>query len=406
MKLINVHIYIFKTVILFVVIISIIILFRIYNFYNEFSYPDEIIVISMIEHMDDNNSFDTNWANALNMPEQFKYDQYNFSSYILSAYLYYKLFNYFTDDDSERHFEFNVKLIRSLNIILSIFSGLFLYLIAKKIGGLKVALLSLFLYGIAPIHVQDNLYARPEVFVTFLTLLTVYLSLINHNQSKLLIFLSSLFLGLLISSKITMILLIYIPLLPLLSGIFVDNNVRSLKETHKEILIVGTVIAIGVLAGLFIGMPHAFFNLDAFLNGVSYLRVQYSEGHYPHSPYKFYSLFMLERTFLYYYSTLGVLAVFCFFVGCFKIIKEKEIESIYLLVLPVASTMLPFMFYNVFFERNFSHITPLMIIIIALGFIYTLNVLINKIKKLTISKLANHMFIFSATFYLNIYTIK
>jgi hypothetical protein len=128
-----------------------------------------------------------------------------------------------------------------------------------------------------------------------------------------------------------------------------------------------------VAAGTFAGVPDAFFHPAAYRSGVQSLLRQYSGEYPPHSLIGSSHCWRLLAP--YFWQTMGPL--FCIFcaAGIVGLVKQRRFVALGTLALPVCFYLLLFSLERVFFERNLSHIVPVMAILSSLGLFWVTKVL-------------------------------
>jgi hypothetical protein len=288
--------------------------------------------------------FRNNWKYA-DVPPQHRIDSYNFSSYMYADALF---------AGPPRHN--SLHLDRWFSALTGTAAIYLFYIVALRLFGWKVALVSLAAMAVAPLLVQDSHYARPESFVTLLCAAAYLFSTRVLSSPRHLGFLaaSSFCCGLLIACKISLVPMALIPLICLAKQ--KDINLRSINTW------IGFTIA-----GTFAGVPDAFFHPLAFWNGVQNLRHQYAGAHIPHALIDASSSFPLMA--LYFWQTLG--AAFCILcvVGTVVLIVRGQYFQFAVMVLPVIFYVVFFSLQRTFFERNLSHVVPLMAILSGIGLV-------------------------------------
>lgn len=326
---------------------------------SSYQHPDEIIPAGVIENLHKTGTWDTNWKNA-ELPEYFKYDQYNFSSYIISLYS----FSYATGS-------FGLFTYRLFSVICSVGAVLLLFLLGRKTGGVNVGISAAFLVSVAPILVQDAHYARPEAFLTFSTLLLVYLAWPAAGEHRAYrSFLASVLAGFLVACKISMLFFIWVPFLTLAWGFFSGKErISAWRSLAQVFFLMGLMVL-----GFSIGVPGAFKNPQAYLNGVRFLAEQYSSVHPGASLESGKAVAAL--LFKYFGSTLSWPVVIFFLAGLFFNLKERSWDKVLLAYFPVLFFTAFFASKPVFLERNLSHVVPLYI----LGSVYGLKIAHNFLK--------------------------
>jgi hypothetical protein len=292
-----------------------------------------------------------NWKCAPELPPAFRIDSYNFSSYMYADALFVG-----------RHSPHPLYSDRLFSAICGTLALYVFYLIALRLFGLQVALVSLATMAVIPLLVQDAHYARPEAFVTLLCALVYLFSIqLLHSPSHLRFLVASSFCcGLLIAAKFSLAPMALVPPICLYAGKRAD--IRTLAAW-----------IISVAAGTFAGVPDAFFHPAAYWSGVHGLLRQYSGEYPPHSLIGSSHCWRLLAP--YFWQTMGPL--FCIFcaAGIVGLFKQKRFVHLGTLVLPVCFYLLLFSLERVFFERNLSHIVPVMAILSSLGLFWVTKVL-------------------------------
>lgn len=286
-----------------------------------------------------------NWKYA-DVPPEHRIDSYNFSSYMYADALFV---------GPPRHN--SLHLDRWFSAFMGTAAIYLFYLVALRLFGSKVALVSLATMAVAPLLVQDSHYARPESFVTLLCAAAYLFSIQGLSSPRSLRFLaaSSFCCGLLIACKISMVPMALIPLICLAKGN--EINLRSIN------LWIGFTVA-----GTFAGVPDAFFHPLAYWNGVQNLRHQYAGAHIPHALMDASNSFPLMA--LYFWQTLGALFCLLCIVGMVCLAVRRQYFQFALMALPVIFYLVFFSLQRTFFERNLSHVVPLMAILSGIGLVY------------------------------------
>lgn len=293
-----------------------------------------------------------NWKYTVSA-ENYRIDQYNFSSYLyadaLLAGAAAKLEALLSDGSPD--FVFWSRLLSALAGTLAVF---LFYLVARRLFPPGTAIAAMFLVAVIPLLVQDSHYARPEAFVVTLTG-AAYLFLLrfdSHRERLRYLVYSALCFGLLIACKVSLLPMAAIPLLYL----------PSLKDRRLLIRAAG-ICAGGTLLGIFIGVPYAFFHPAAYWHGVQFLQRQYAEGRPPHASSGGTSV---SLTALYFWQTTGLLLLFSL-AGALVLARTRRFVLLAAIGGPVAFYLIYFSLQRAFFERNLSHVVPLMAILAAVA---------------------------------------
>jgi hypothetical protein len=113
-----------------------------------------------------------------------------------------------------------------------------------------------------------------------------------------------------------------------------------------------------------VGVPHAFFHPSAYWHGVEFLRAQYAEGTRPHAELD--SNNSLRLTALYFWQTTGLLLLFAL-AGIFLLARARRWAAVCAIGTPVVFYVAYFCTQRTFFERNLSHVAPLIAILAAVS---------------------------------------
>jgi hypothetical protein len=283
-----------------------------------------------------------NWKYA-QVPDRYRVDCYNYSSYL-----------YLDALAAGPNGKYPVHRERMLSMVLGSLAVLLFYLVALHFFGQKTAVAAFAIMAIFPLLVQDAHYARPEAFVTFLSGVVFLLLIPLLSSARPLRYLaaSSFCCGLLIACKISFIPFALIPFVGMLAA-----------QKRFRFPSLGIWVAF-TIAGTFAGVPDAFFHPDAFIRGVRMVTGQYA-GDYPvHSVMG--SEYCFPLLWRYFWQTLGPLCFLCA-AGMLVLLVRRRMLYFGLLAVPVIFYIGVFSLERAFFERNLSHVAPLMAILCGLG---------------------------------------
>jgi hypothetical protein len=118
------------------------------------------------------------------------------------------------------------------------------------------------------------------------------------------------------------------------------------------------------LVGVFVGVPDAFFHPAAYWHGVEFLRKQYAGVTLPHASID--STNSVSLTAAYFWQTTGLLLAFSL-AGAVLLAKARRFTLLAATACPVVFYLAYFASQRTFFERNLSHVVPLMAIPAALA---------------------------------------
>ena len=315
----------------------------------DYWHPDEVIPVKIIENISQTGSWNTNFIEA-DLPEYFKYNQYNFSSYIIVSALTTKVV--------KPVFEllgFDVELLsilRCFSAVLHIAVIYFTFVLGRVLfGSNRVGIVASWSVAAFPLLFQDSLYARAESFVTLLSLIVIYVTAKLYKSPKSIgFFLVGGLTGLLIACKITFLALLVLP------GIVIC---RHWRESPWVWIKWGCLGGSGVLVGFFAGAPYALINGSQYLSGVMSLFSQYGSGH---RPYGLADGSFWERA-LYgwqYFEAIGAgLFLLMATIGWILCLKRNRYYNFFAVGL-CFMLILYFSTKSVFFERNYSFTIPVL----------------------------------------------
>ncbi|HEX7362883.1 MAG TPA: glycosyltransferase family 39 protein [Bryobacteraceae bacterium] len=284
-----------------------------------------------------------NWKYAANIPDPFRVDCYNFSSYMYADAL-----------AVGPHAAHPLFRERTFSAILGTLAVILFYLVALRLFGLRVALAALAITSVFPLLVQDAHYARPEAFVTFLCGVVYLCSAMMLSSPRPIRWLAgaSFCCGLMVASKVSLPPIAAVPLIAL----------AARKALTKRSIGIWVALLIG---GFLVGVPDAFLHPTAFWNGIEMLRHYYAGEHPPYSPLD--SNYCFGLLSLYFWQTLGPFCCVLSLGGIAVLLWRRQYAYFAMIAAPVLFYFLYFGLQRLFFERNLSHIAPLIAILVGVG---------------------------------------
>lgn len=328
-----------------------------------YSHPDEVISLEVAQRIASTGSLDTNWKLA-SLPVQFKYPQYNFSAYLLSSAALLKWVNPWVASVVLTPLGF----LRLWSALLGVLAVALTWRLGRQLYGARTGLIAAFLAALCPLLYQDSLYARPEPFVTVLTLTCVLVLGTERLPQARRIFLASLLLGVLIATKVSMLMLaplLAIGLMPAdpAPGTGPWSTLRvALRDALAGAIRMYPWIGGGVLLGFALGAPFALVNFDDYLSGLRYLSRQYGQtGTWPHGLPDGNFLDRLGYALRYFGATMGYpLLVLCA-LGAGLAMRAGKWRAALVFGTALLSAI-HLSSYAAFFERNLSHLVPIFLI--------------------------------------------
>lgn len=122
-------------------------------------HPDEPITKGVVSHLCQSGDFDANWRKA-DVPKDFKYDQYNFASYHMALSLYAGITG-----------STEIARLRLFSATCCFLTVCAVLLLGLNKANRDIAFPAALFSATTLILVQDAHYARPESFLTLLTVL-------------------------------------------------------------------------------------------------------------------------------------------------------------------------------------------------------------------------------------------
>lgn len=341
-------------------------LLRLWPLQFAYYHPDEVIAVEVARHVVETGSLDTNWKNVA-LPVDFKLPQYNFSAYNLSAAAIDGLWK--TLHGAARD---TLAALRFWSAILAIAAAALTFLAGRRLFGTPTALVAMMLVTVNPLLTQDAFYARPEAFVTALTLVLVLGSASRRFMGAFLIAVAA---GVLIATKITMVALLPLLFLPENIGTphagFWEGLLEYARRAAREFPRRLAAAAPGVAVGVAVGAPFAFVNPHDYLQGVAFLVAQYAAPQWPYGLGEASVLDRLGYVARYFAATTGAPVLLLSLAGAAWAAARQNFRALgtFLCISVFAGW---FATMPTFFERNFSHLMPVVLMFAAFGLVEVL----------------------------------
>lgn len=330
----------------------------------EFFHPDEVIAETLLREVFSEGRWDLSWDRPA-MPPAFRMRQYNFSAYFYFVILVEHGVRPWLGDA-----EFEVGRVGRLRFYSAVLGvgvlGLAIGL-GTAIAGVAGGAATGWLAAVNPLLVQDGYYARPDTFCTLLVLIGTALLLVEVTRGKTgtarqggldwsRLAGSGLALGLAAACKVSLVPLALLPLSVAWSG-----GDQGMGMRIRALGIAGGAW----LAGLALGAPALLYDGDGFIAGVQALRAQYAGNLPPHSiPGADTSVGLAWR---YFYAILGPGVVILVGTGWYAVRERVGRLAPWLLAAPVGCALAVFLPEPLFFERNYSHAMPLVLVLAGAG---------------------------------------
>lgn len=336
---------------------------RLYSLGFLYYHPDEHIPERVAQTIIETGTLDTNWSRA-GMAD-YQAPQYNFSAYILSVAGVLKVLDALPIAEPPPI----QTTLRAYSAALGVLATFLTFVLARRLFGVGVGLSAASLTCVYPLLYQDSLYARPETFVTVLTLVFVLL-LCVPSPGKARVFGAAFVGGLMVATKVSA--------LVLLPWLILANNrqdatggffAEALAYVRRSLSCLGErwlPIILGCAAGFAAGVPYALVDPAGYIEGVRFLQSQYSGGHWPHGYAGGTTMERLAYAGAYFTYTGGVAVLTLSVIGAVRASRTRNFFALALFVVALA-TAVRFSSYAAFFERNVSHVWPIILIFAAVG---------------------------------------
>lgn len=323
-----------------------------------YGHPDENIPANVVVHMLGEPTLDTNWKNADVHPD-FRYPQYNFSGYMVFAAVAVLLSQVLPVLGDET----TLGMLRAWSALLGVVAVAQTFFLGRTLFGAAAGLLGAAFAAIALLLCQDSLYARPETFVTVLTLAYVQVLLSPRLGPRARIVRASLLLGFLVGTKVSMLMLAPGLLLAGRQSLPAAGSwkawLRAEWERRRPVLRAALAWAPPCVAlGFILAAPYALVNPRDYLHGLQTLATQYGGGHWPHGVPDGSAAQRLLFAGRYFTATLGLPLLLAMAIGAAGALRRRDGDALLVFAL-FALTVLRFGSYPTFFERNVSHVLPL-----------------------------------------------
>lgn len=324
---------------------------------HEYTQADEHIAIAVAEHMAATDTYDTNWSRT-SVADEFGRNQYNFSSHILGVYVLSQLLPHGIEQGRPTYKV--LRMYRKASLVFGLVALVLTGLLARRWLGPAQGLIAVLLMAVSIPLYQDSLYARPETFVTTLSLLFALALTSGRLRPLPMIVVSGALLGVLIASKITFALLFPLPLM-----IAMARMAALPSYPARGYLAVPAFFGM-VGAGFAAGAPWAVQRPWEYLDGLAFLVAQYSHGFPPHGFPDGSTLERLAYGLRYLVETHGMALLPLAAIGLAMLWRERAYARL-LIILSFLVFLLYFLQTRAFFERNFSHSLPFLFMAAAHG---------------------------------------
>ncbi|MDC8014263.1 hypothetical protein [Tahibacter soli] len=334
-------------------------LFRRESMSHDYYQTDESIPVAVAEHMARTGTLDTNWSRTA-IGDEFGRDQYNFSSYILGVYAASQLLPHGVEPG--RPTEKILRLYRKASLLFGVLALALAGLLARRWLGPAQGLIATLAMATSIPLFQDSLYARPETFVTLLSLMFAATLTSGRLRPLPMVIASGVLLGLLIACKITFVALLPLPLM------LVVARMAALPEYPARGYLAIPAFFGAVGASFATGAPWAVQRPWEYLHGVAFLLRQYTGGHPPHGYAAGDTLERFLYGLRYLVETHGVALLPLAAIGLVALARERAHARL-LVIVSFLAFLAYFLQTRAFFERNFSHALPFVFMAAAHGIV-------------------------------------
>ncbi len=272
--------------------------------------------------------------------------------------------------------------VRSMFIIVTLFSLFWLFLLIRQTGGnLYEALLGAALLGSSWELMYHTRWIAPDAILMQFALLSILLlmsSLDSVNYPKRFLYLGAIAAGFACSTKYTGGIL----LIQLLITMLIIQR-RHIED--KPVLKINSIYIISValfFVAYFSTTPGSLIQSNQFLQDVHYEFSHYKKGHDLHAvkPYFEHAWLLIKYLCLAVFSRYWPISLFfagVVLVGSYAFYRQNRLYAMYILILPVLY-ILYFCKQHVMFVRNMLFVFPFLALLAAKGIIYIQNQLRNR----------------------------
>ena len=348
---------------------------------------DEVFIVETITSMSDSGILDTNFNKVFGATfNGAEHNQYIFSSYIVSASLWFKLLQIVVSE------KINLWIaVRTWGCVLDLATFLLVFSAGRMYSGRAVGLLAAFLYAISPTAVFEAHWIRPEVYMSFVATGILMASLYMSRYFYTCTLLAAVLSGAAFACKFTGLLLIFVPFIALIYRPVPGRGLTfSRAASWLAVSIAGFVVGFGLSA------PYALINFEKFLWGIQYVFWQYSLGQPGGSSVYPELVNPISDALKAYILALGpffcVMVVLAFWFGWRNKSERRNlviIASIPMICLASIVTQ------QQFTMRNISHAMPVLCILASAGSIGFYNLIVAN-KKFAIAKFVAMIFLVSS----------
>jgi len=324
-----------------------------------YTQPDEPIAPYVVSRVLSSPNLDTNWAHTP-IGADFGVAQYNFSSYYLTLSLLERLRQAARPHAAPERIEERIVFYRACSAGFGTLGLALAMLLAFRIQGWGLALAAGLWLAVNPLLVQDCHYARPEAFMTLLSLGLVWMCVSRRLGPRWWSLLAGVVFGFLVACKVTMLFWFWLPLMACFQS--ADEWTRAPWGTRLSRV---ALLVVGAAGGFAAGAPRAVADVDGYLAGLRYLRNEYGHSiiYFSHSP----SAMVFDFQGRYLIETVGWGIACLFAVGLAASIAARRWRLLLAIHLPALGVAAFFGVQSVFFERNLSHAMPLYLMGAGLG---------------------------------------
>jgi hypothetical protein len=340
-----------------------------------YTQSDELIASAVVAHLYATPGLDTNWAHTW-ITDLFGSAQYNFSSYYVTLFAWDRLWRMLGArmDTVDSRWQLGgstapptLVCFRAFSALLGTLALLAAMWLAWEMKGWWLALGVGAWLAVNPQLVQDSHYARPEAFLTLLSLILILMVFPNRRWSWSRGLAVGILFGFLTACKITMLLWWWVPFLVCLECGADQADSRLVFCGWKFIVRAGLVIA-AMVGGFGVGAPQVFQHLRGYWLGIEYLRHSYGGPVGLLSPFAHFSGGMVyDYLVRYFLDTTGWWIAALYVVGLTVVVGRRQWRCALAVFGPVLVIAAFFSAQGVFIERNLSHALPLYFLGAGLG---------------------------------------
>lgn len=335
-------------------------------------HPDQNVPLKVLQQMRLHRDFNADWART-DMNPFYAASRYNFSGWLLASYV---AISAFQSAAFASPLHLLIAVIGLSTICAALTLGLCFFFVRRWLGW-GYAILGTLLVALIPQLYQDAHYPRPEAMSTLLFTLSFVLCTLQVRTSGMrfvLIAAIGVLAGFLASIKFTQAVAVLFCVPMLLDSVRGASVARTRIVFGKAQLTLAAIACIAFVIGFAMGAPYVILDPQGYLQGIRNLQQEYGHSLPPYSAIHPGLAQQVGHVVAFYAKTLG-LPIFTLHIIGYSHSALKLQKATYAVV--AAITVAGLVSQPVFFERNYSPLLPVFMLIGLFGIAELMNILRN-----------------------------